>query len=153
MSIIDTIPLSEEQGAEDGITIRMYFLDHEPPHIHAIKGEAESILSLDGEEIDMTCPAADKVVPMPDNTLFVTFENGVTKLYDAKPLADSGCKYEGAEIFRELLNDDALFMAAKLSPCGCAVIWDDGTDLAIEEIWENGKTVYIEKITVKIACL
>jgi len=104
MSIIDTIPLSERHGAGSVITLRMYFLDHEPPHIHAIKGDAESILSLGGEEIDMTCPAADEVVPMPDNTLFVTFENGVAKLYDAKPLADSGCKYEGAEIFRGLLN-------------------------------------------------
>jgi len=38
MSIIGTIPASEGQGAGDGITLRMYFLDHEPPHIHAIKG-------------------------------------------------------------------------------------------------------------------
>lgn len=34
-----------------GITIKMYFNDHNPPHFHAIYGEDEAVFSIDSIEI------------------------------------------------------------------------------------------------------
>ena len=34
-----------------GITVRMYFRDHAPPHFHAIYGEHEAFISIDTGEI------------------------------------------------------------------------------------------------------
>jgi len=147
MNKIADIPASEGPDKSNGhdtegaITIRMYYFDQGPPHVHGIKGRAESILDLDGGTINMACPPAIDILPLPDMTLLVTFVNGVVKRYDAKPLADSSCVFEGVEVFRELLKDEGLFNSARLSPGGCAVIWSESTDLAIEEVWAKGKTV------------
>jgi hypothetical protein len=34
-----------------GIIIRMYFDEHEPPHFHAIYGDAESLIGIDPIEV------------------------------------------------------------------------------------------------------
>jgi hypothetical protein len=39
-----------------GILIRMYYDDHNPPHIHAIYGDCESSFDLDGNVIDGELP-------------------------------------------------------------------------------------------------
>ena len=65
-----------------------------------------------------------------DKTLWVTFDNGVAKLYDCKPLLRT-------EPFR-LLQNDAIFRAAHADTNGYGVIWNDEIDLAESEIWING---------------
>ena len=78
-----------------------------------------------GEEIaDPMGPIAKHVEALPEMMLKVTFENGEVRLYNAKPLFDE--------------KDEDLFRHAHLSPGGYGIIWDGDTDLAIEEIWENG---------------
>ncbi len=39
-----------------GILIRMYYDDHNPPHIHAIYGEAKACYNFDGEVIEGALP-------------------------------------------------------------------------------------------------
>lgn len=40
-----------------GITIIMYWNDHNPPHIHAKYGEYSAIISIDGELLDGKFPS------------------------------------------------------------------------------------------------
>ena len=35
----------------DGITIRLYYREHGPPHFHAIYGEAEAQINIDSLEV------------------------------------------------------------------------------------------------------
>ena len=39
-----------------GITIIMYYLDHNPPHIHVRYSEREAIMNLDGYVLDGSIP-------------------------------------------------------------------------------------------------
>ena len=39
-----------------GILIRMYYDDHNPPHIHAFYGDHEAIYSISGELIEGSLP-------------------------------------------------------------------------------------------------
>jgi Domain of unknown function (DUF4160) len=34
-----------------GITVRLYFGDHPPPHVHAIYGDAEAVVAIDPPRI------------------------------------------------------------------------------------------------------
>lgn len=46
-----------------GILIRMYYDDHNPPHIHAIYGENEACYDFNGQTIDGKLPnKQDKLV-------------------------------------------------------------------------------------------
>ncbi len=65
-----------------------------------------------------------------DKTLWVEFDNGISKRYDCNPLLT-------AEPFRALQNE-ALFRAARADAGGYGVIWNDDIDLAESEIWING---------------
>lgn len=76
------------------------------------------------------CPKVRSVRTGSDKTLWVQFDNGISKRYDCKPLLT-------AEPFRALQND-ALFRAAHADAGGYGVIWNDEIDLAESEIWING---------------
>ena len=41
-----------------GIIIRMYYVDHNPPHFHAFYGDYKAIFNLDGELIEGNMPAS-----------------------------------------------------------------------------------------------
>ena len=109
------------------ITIRMYYLDREPPHIHGLCDGCESAIAIDGSQdlLEVEHPGVE-VAALPDFVLRVTFLDGTVKTYDTKPL------------FGLIKGLEKVFDQAHLSPAGHAVIWDDDTDIAIEEIWENG---------------
>ena len=62
----------------------------------------------------------------------IKFENGITKVYDVKPLFDKW------EIFKELKNND-LFKNMKIDTGGYGIIWNDDIDLSCNELYENGK--------------
>lgn len=67
--------------------------------------------------------------------LSVQFSEGVTKLYDVKPLFD---RFSAFKIFQqspELFNDVAVDTG------GCGIVWNDDLDLSCDELWENGVVV------------
>lgn len=79
-----------------------------------------------------TYPKIQNVSPKPGMTLLVTFDNGVSRLYDCKPLLEN-------EVFRPL-REEAFFRCAQADSHGYGVVWNDEIDLAESEIWLNGKT-------------
>lgn len=78
-------------------------------------------------------PRIRSVEPRPGKALRVTFENGVKKEYDCRPLLQS-------EAFRPL-QDDAIFRCAYADPHGYGVVWNEEIDLAESEIWLHGRDV------------
>lgn len=78
-------------------------------------------------------PKVKTVRPLAGKRLFVEFDNGVTKVYDCKPLLDS-------EVFGPL-RDEAVFRRVRADDHGYAVIWTDKIDLAESELWINGAPV------------
>ncbi len=73
------------------------------------------------------------VDPLHDFILRVTFQNGITKLYDVKPLM------ERIEDFKPLKNT-TLFKCVKTDVGGYGISWNDYIDLECTELWENGIT-------------
>ncbi len=72
---------------------------------------------------------------IPDYRLSIQFAEGVTKIYDLKPL------FEKWPIFRNLKNDDTLLYSVEVDAGGYGIIWNDDIDLSCDELFENGKTV------------
>ena len=75
-------------------------------------------------------PRVESVVPLKQKVLLVTFVNGVTKLYDCKPLLN--------ESPFKALNTDAIFDSVKLDQGGYGVSWSDEVDLSEAELWMHG---------------
>lgn len=74
------------------------------------------------------------VSPMPDYKLSVQFCEGVTKIYDVKPL------FERLPVFTALQNEEEFFGVA-VDVGGYGIIWNDELDLSCDELWENGVQV------------
>lgn len=74
-----------------------------------------------------------KVELLNNFVLRVSFENGVVKTYDVKPLM------ERIEDFKDLKNN-ALFKCVKTDIGGYGISWNDFIDLECTELWENGTT-------------
>lgn len=70
-----------------------------------------------------------------DYCLSVQFVEGVTKIYDIKPLFDKW------EIFRDLQESPELFSTVVVAEGGYGVIWNDELDLSCDELYANGETV------------
>ena len=73
--------------------------------------------------------------PMPDFKLSVQFSEGVTKVYDMKPL------FEKLPVFKQLENDPAAFDDVAVDTGGYGIVWNDDLDLSCDELWENGTVV------------
>lgn len=74
------------------------------------------------------------VSPLPEYKLSVQFAEGVTKIYDVKPL------FEKIPIFKSLeRNND--FGNVYVDVGGYGIIWNDELDLSCDELWENGVEV------------
>ena len=71
------------------------------------------------------------VLPLENLILLVTFENGVKKKYDVKPLFTQFDNYKK-------LEDEVLFYKVKVDCGGYAVCWDEEIDISEVELWENG---------------
>lgn len=72
---------------------------------------------------------------MPDYRLSVQFSEGVTKVYDVKPLFD---KIEAFKLFE---NRPELFSDVMVDIGGYGVVWNDDLDLSCDELFDNGSTV------------
>lgn len=79
-------------------------------------------------------PIAIKAVPMQDMVVRVAFADGTEKLYDASRLiADFPCF--------DRLRDPSLFAKVEVDAGGFGLVWGDGLDVSIEDVWEFGTTL------------
>jgi hypothetical protein len=72
------------------------------------------------------------VFALPDFRLSVQFSEGVTKIYDMKPLA------EKLPVFRSLLENSEEFSCVTVDVGGYGILWNDAYDLSCDELWDNG---------------
>ena len=72
---------------------------------------------------------------IPDYRLSVQFAEGVTKIYDLKPLFDTW------PVFRNLKNDDTLLYSVEVDAGGYGIIWNDDIDLSCDELFANGEAI------------
>jgi hypothetical protein len=72
------------------------------------------------------------ISPISDFKLSVQFREGVTKIYDVKPL------FEKLPAFKKLKDNPAAFACVSVDVGGYGIIWDDELDLSCDELWENG---------------
>lgn len=75
------------------------------------------------------------VSALPEYKLSVQFSEGVTKIYDVKPLFDR------IQLFRELKSHPEVFAAVSVDVGGYGIVWNDNLDLSCDELWENGAQV------------
>lgn len=74
------------------------------------------------------------VSPLPEYKLSVQFSEGVTKIYDVKPLFSKIPAFQSLEI-----NND--FCGVYVDIGGYGIIWNDELDLSCDELWDNGVEV------------
>ena len=72
------------------------------------------------------------VAPLPDYKLSVQFCEGVTKIYDVKPLFSKWKPFL-------TLKDNELFNAVYVDMGGYGICWNDDVDLSCDELFENGE--------------
>ncbi len=75
------------------------------------------------------------VSALPEFRLSVQFSEGVTKIYDVKPL------FEKIPCFVELKNNLDEFYSVYVDVGGHGIVWNDDLDLSCDELWENGVEV------------
>ena len=75
------------------------------------------------------------VTPLPDYQLSVQFAEGVTKIYDVKPLFNKWVPFKALSVSPEL------FYNVDVDIGGYGIIWNDDLDLSCDELFENGKTI------------
>lgn len=69
-----------------------------------------------------------------DYKLSVQFSEGVTKIYDVKPLFDKWPAFDA-------LKDRKLFFEVVVDVGGYGVVWNDDIDLSCDELFYNGKAI------------
>ena len=74
------------------------------------------------------------VIAINDYKLVVIFAEGVTKIYDIKPLFTKFDMFNG-------LKENRLFYEVVVDVGGYGVSWNDDIDLSCDELFENGETV------------
>lgn len=74
------------------------------------------------------------VSALPEYQLSVQFAEGVTKIYDVKPL------FQKIPAFQSLESGN-VFGSVSVNVGGYGIIWNDELDLSCDELWENGVEV------------
>lgn len=75
------------------------------------------------------------VSALPEFKLSVQFSEGITKLYDVKPLFDR------IPAFQWLRQHPEDFQCVSVDVGGHGIIWNDELDLSCDELWEHGEVV------------
>ena len=78
--------------------------------------------------------------------IFCRFNNGRSKIYDMKTII------KDEKNFKEL-EDENLFNKVKIDSGGYGISWNENIDLAVEELWDKGKEVYITPDILKVEVL
>lgn len=71
------------------------------------------------------------VSALPDFCLSIQFVEGITKIYDVKPL------FSKWAAFKALQENFKLFSDVEVDVGGYGIIWNDELDLSCEELFEN----------------
>ena len=79
----------------------------------------------------MLRPTAIKVVPQPDKTLIITFDDASVRIFDVKP-------YIKGSWYKELDNP-SYFNRARTD--GFTVVWPDGQDICPDELFYNATPI------------
>ena len=74
------------------------------------------------------------VSPLPEYKLSVQFAEGVTKIYDVKPL------FQKIPAFKSLESNND-FGGVYVDVGGYGIVWNDELDLSCDELWDNSTTV------------
>ena len=77
------------------------------------------------------------VAALPDFRLSVQFSEGVTKIYDVKPL------FYKPPIFAALKDDVQTFYSVSVDVGGYRIVWSDESDLSCGELWEHRMQIHI----------
>ena len=85
---------------------------------------------------DMMFHKIKNVAALPDYRLSVQFSEGVTKIYDVKPL------FEKLPVFAALKDDVRTFYSVSVDIGGYGIVWNDELDLSCDELWEHGTQVH-----------
>ena len=72
------------------------------------------------------------VSSLPEYKLSLEFCEGVTKIYDVKPLL------EKETFFATFMNQPEVFASVSVDVGGYGIVWNDELDLSCDELWENG---------------
>ena len=75
------------------------------------------------------------VSALSDFELRVQFSEGITKIYDVKPLFDQ------LAVFRYLVDHPEEFYDVVVDVGGYGIVWNDDLDLSCDELWERGRPV------------
>lgn len=75
------------------------------------------------------------VSALPEYKLSVQFSEGITKIYDVKPL------FEKLPVFAELKDNSHIFACVSVDVGGYGIVWNDELDLSCDELWQNGAVV------------
>ncbi len=75
------------------------------------------------------------VSALSDYCLSVQFAEGVTKIYDVKPL------FSKWTTFKEFEKTPELFSDVEVDVGGYGIVWNDNLDLSCDELFENGETI------------
>lgn len=75
------------------------------------------------------------VSALPEYKLSVQFSEGITKIYDVKPL------FEKLPVFAELKDNPHIFACVTVDVGGYGIVWNDELDLSSDELWQNGAVV------------
>ena len=75
------------------------------------------------------------VFPIKDFKLSVQFAQGVTKIYDMKPL------FTKIPAFSEREKNPGEFESVRVDVGGHGIVWNDELDLSCDELWDNGKEI------------
>lgn len=101
---------------------------------HRSLGAFRHFYSVSGKEHRMFHKIKN-VNALPDYKLSVQFSEGVTKIYDAKPLFDR------IPAFSTFLDEPELFYEVEVDVGGVGIIWNDDLDLACDELYANGTQI------------
>ena len=74
------------------------------------------------------------VSALPEYKLSVEFSEGVTKIYDVKPLL------EKETFFATFMDQPEVFASVSVDVGGYGIVWNDDLDISSDELWENGNS-------------
>ncbi len=75
------------------------------------------------------------VTPLQNYQLSVQFSEGVTKIYDVKPLISKWPQ------FKTLEETPEIFYVVKVDTGGYGIVWNDDLDLSCDELYAHGEQV------------
>lgn len=75
------------------------------------------------------------IMPLSDFELVAQFCEGVTKVYDMKPLFDR------LPVFARLKEHPEVFDTVQVDVGGYGIVWNEELDLSCDELWEHGMQV------------